>query len=79
MCKCMKGEGDGADIIRKRFENAVRSLGIGLRAGRLKGLDTSHFRPPAFSASAVADEGTTIDGWGVKPDNLIEMFKVTRK
>ncbi|MEP6878334.1 MAG: radical SAM protein, partial [Nitrosospira sp.] len=49
--KRMHGEGIWADMIRQRFEKAVLSLGIGLRSGRLKGLDTSHFRPPAFSAS----------------------------
>ena len=49
--KRMHGEGVWADMIRQRFEKAVLRLGIGLRSGRFKGLDTSHFRPPAFSAS----------------------------
>ncbi len=49
--KRMHGEGIWADMIRQRFEKSVLRLGIGLRSGRFKGLDTSHFRRPAFRAS----------------------------
>ncbi|MEO6563760.1 MAG: PA0069 family radical SAM protein, partial [Nitrosospira sp.] len=43
--KRMHGEGIWADMIRQRFEKAVVRLGIGVRSGRFKSLDTSRFRP----------------------------------
>jgi DNA repair photolyase len=42
----MHGEGVWADLIRQRFEKAAERLGIGMRAGRFKGLDASRFRRP---------------------------------
>ncbi len=49
----MHGEGIWADVIRQRFEKTVARLGIGIRSGRFKGLDSSRFRPPSVP-SAVA-------------------------
>ena len=49
----MHGEGIWADVIRQRFEKTVARLGMGVRSGRFKGLDSSRFRPPSV-ASAVA-------------------------
>jgi hypothetical protein len=49
--KRMHGEGIWADLIRQRFEKAVLRLGIGIRSGRFKGLDTSRFRRPSVAAT----------------------------
>ncbi|SCX40177.1 PA0069 family radical SAM protein [Nitrosospira sp. Nsp1] len=49
----MHGEGIWADVIRQRFEKTVARLGMGVRSGRFKGLDSSRFHPPSV-ASAVA-------------------------
>ncbi|SOD41974.1 PA0069 family radical SAM protein [Nitrosovibrio sp. Nv4] len=54
----MHGEGIWADLIRQRFEKAVTRLGIGLRSGRFKGLDTSQFRAPSIT-SAAGSSGAT--------------------
>jgi DNA repair photolyase len=53
--KRMHGEGIWADVIRQRFEKTVARLGIGIRSGRFKGLESSRFRPPAV-APAVAPQ-----------------------
>ncbi|SEO62239.1 PA0069 family radical SAM protein [Nitrosovibrio sp. Nv6] len=50
--KRMHGEGIWADLIRQRFEKAVTRLGIGLRSGRFKGLDTSQFHAPSITSAA---------------------------
>jgi DNA repair photolyase len=49
--KRMQGEGIWADLIRQRFEKAVSRLGIGIRSGRFKGLDSSRFCRPFADAS----------------------------
>ncbi|BCT68284.1 PA0069 family radical SAM protein [Nitrosospira sp. NRS527] len=49
----MHGEGIWADVIRQRFEKTVARLGMGVRSGRFKGLDSSRFRQPSV-VSAVA-------------------------
>lgn len=49
--KRMHGEGIWADMIRQRFEKAVARLGIGVRSGRFKTLDTSRFRPPSATST----------------------------
>ncbi|ARO88257.1 radical SAM protein [Nitrosospira lacus] len=51
--KRMHGEGIWADMIRQRFEKAVARLGIGVRSGRFRTLDTSRFRPPSATTIAV--------------------------
>ena len=51
--KRMHGEGIWADLIRQRFEKTVLRLGLGIRSGRFKGLDTSRFRRPSVG-SAIA-------------------------
>lgn len=81
--KRMHGEGIWADLIRQRFEKAVMRLGIGMRSGRFKALDTSRFRPPSgvstitstvrMSAPAVEkarEKSTSSD----KPDRQFELF-----
>ncbi|MDN5882924.1 MAG: PA0069 family radical SAM protein [Nitrosospira sp.] len=50
--KRMHGEGIWADMIRQRFEKAAARLGIDVRSGRFKGLDTSRFRPPSMTTMA---------------------------
>ena len=42
----MHGEGVWADLIRQRFEKAVKRLGMNLTSGRFAELDTSRFRRP---------------------------------
>ena len=49
--KRMHGEGIWADMIRQRFEKAVARLGIGVRSGHFKTLDTSRFRPPSATST----------------------------
>lgn len=51
--KRMHGEGIWADMIRQRFEKAVVRLGIGVRSGRFKSLDTSRFRPPPATSTVM--------------------------
>ena len=51
--KRMHGEGIWADMIRQRFEKAVVRLGIGVRSGRFKSLDTSRFRPPSAASTVM--------------------------
>jgi DNA repair photolyase len=51
--KRMHGEGIWADMIRQRFEKAVVRLGIGVRSGRFKSLDTSRFRPPSATSTVM--------------------------
>ncbi len=53
--KRMHGEGIWADMIRQRFEKAVTRLGIGVRSGRFKALDTSRFRPPSVTATVTSE------------------------
>jgi DNA repair photolyase len=58
----MHGEGIWADLIRQRFEKTVTRLGIGVRSGRFKGLDSSRFRAPSITdptTSAVASSART--------------------
>jgi DNA repair photolyase len=53
----MHGEGIWADLIRQRFEKTVARLGLGMRSGHFKGLDSSRFRAPSITpptTSAVA-------------------------
>jgi hypothetical protein len=45
----MHGEGIWADLIRQRFEKTVERLGLGVRSGRFKGLDTSLFQRPSIT------------------------------
>jgi DNA repair photolyase len=47
----MHGEGIWADLIRQRFEKTVARLGIGIRSGRFKGLDSSRFCAPPGTPS----------------------------
>jgi DNA repair photolyase len=47
--KRMHGEGIWADLIRQRFEKTVERLGLGVRSGRFKGLDTSLFQRPSIT------------------------------
>ncbi|SCX95731.1 DNA repair photolyase [Nitrosospira sp. Nl5] len=47
--KRMHGEGVWADMIRQRFEKAVARLGMEVRSGRFRALDTSRFRPPSVA------------------------------
>ncbi|TFV87909.1 radical SAM protein, partial [Oxalobacteraceae bacterium OM1] len=42
----MRGEGIWADLIRQRFEKAVRRLGLGERARSFGAMDTARFRSP---------------------------------
>ena len=42
----MHGEGVWADLIRQRFEKAVKRLGMNMTSGRFAELDTSRFRRP---------------------------------
>jgi DNA repair photolyase len=54
----MHGEGVWADLIRQRFDKAVRRLGMGERNGRFRCLDASQFRRPLMVptlSAAVAD------------------------
>ena len=44
--KRMHGEGVWADLIRQRFEKAVKRLGMNMTSGRFAELDTSRFRRP---------------------------------
>lgn len=48
--KRMHGEGVWADMIRQRFEKAATRLGMDVRSGRFKALDTSRFRPPSAAS-----------------------------
>ena len=52
--KRMHGEGIWADLIRQRFEKTVARLGLGVRSGRFKGLDSSRFRAPSIAPSATS-------------------------
>jgi DNA repair photolyase len=55
--KRMRGEGIWADLIRQRFEKAVRRLGLNERRQAFRGLDTSRFRKPVIASAATrADE-----------------------
>jgi DNA repair photolyase len=47
--KRMHGHGIWADLIRQRFEKTVARLGLGVRSGRFKGLDTSLFQRPSIA------------------------------
>src|SRR5687768_16393591 len=71
----MHGEGIWADLIRQRFEKAVSRLGIGLRSGRFKGLDTSQFRAPSIT-SAVAPPASTAKAKNKKAGNPPGQFEL---
>ncbi|SHL62180.1 DNA repair photolyase [Nitrosospira sp. Nsp11] len=60
--KRMHGEGIWADVIRQRFEKTVARLGIGIRSGRFKGLDSSSFRPPSVASAVAPAEATAKSG-----------------
>ena len=60
----MHGEGIWADLIRQRFEKAVLRLGLGVRSGRFKGLDTSRFRRPSVAPSAASAVATVASAEG---------------
>jgi hypothetical protein len=54
----MRGEGVWADLIRQRFDKAVRRLGLGARSEGFKGLDVSRFRRPLIvPASGLEKKG----------------------
>lgn len=77
--KRMHGEGIWADMIRQRFEKCVLRLGIGVRSGRFKSLDTSRFRtPPAASATmptSISQTGQTkTKNKKGSPGNQFELF-----
>lgn len=68
--KRMHGEGIWADLIRQRFEKAVMRLGIGVRSGRFKALDTSGFRPPSGVStitSTVRTSAPAVEKTGEEP------------
>ena len=71
----MHGEGIWADLIRQRFEKAVTRLGIGLRSGRFKGLDTSQFRAPSIT-SAVGQPASTAKAKNKKAGNPPGQFEL---
>lgn len=56
--KRMHGQGIWADIIRQRFEKTVARLGLGIRSGRFKGLNTSLFRRPSITGALEPNPGT---------------------
>lgn len=60
--KRMRGEGIWADLIRQRFEKAVMRLGIGVRSGRFKALDTSRSRPPSGVSTITSTMRTSAPG-----------------
>jgi DNA repair photolyase len=77
--KRMHGEGIWADMIRQRFEKAVVRLGIGVRSGRFKSLDSSRFRaPPAALATmptSISQAGhTNTKNKKGSPGNQFELF-----
>lgn len=55
--KRMHGQGIWADLIRQRFEKTVARLGLGIRSGRFKGLDTSLFRRPSITRALEPNTG----------------------
>jgi DNA repair photolyase len=55
--KRMHGQGIWADLIRQRFEKTVARLGLGIRSGRFKGLDTSLFRRPSITPALEPNTG----------------------
>ncbi|PTR17623.1 DNA repair photolyase [Nitrosospira sp. Nsp2] len=61
--KRMHGQGIWADLIRQRFEKTVARLGLGIRSGRFKGLDTSLFQRPSITPAL---ERNTGEGAGKK-------------
>lgn len=73
--KRMHGEGIWADLIRQRFEKAVTRLGIGLRSGRFKGLDTSQFHAPSIT-SAVEQPASTAKVKNKKTGNSTGQFEL---
>jgi DNA repair photolyase len=60
--KRMHGEGVWADMIRQRFEKAVARLGIGVRSGRFRTLDTSRFRTPSAPSPTTVPASTPARG-----------------
>jgi hypothetical protein len=80
----MHGEGIWADLIRQRFEKTVLRLGLGIRSGRFKGLDSSRFHPPLVAApvaSAIATVATiarAAEG-GIAPSKTRNMKAKARK
>ena len=55
--KRMHGEGIWADLIRQRFEKTVERLGLGVRSGRFKGLDSSLFQRPSITPTGERSAG----------------------
>jgi DNA repair photolyase len=55
--KRMHGQGIWADLIRQRFEKTVSRLGLGIRSGRFRGLDTSLFRRPSITPALERNMG----------------------
>ncbi|HEY6043408.1 MAG TPA: PA0069 family radical SAM protein [Nitrosospira sp.] len=79
--KRMHGEGIWADLIRQRFEKTVLRLGLGIRSGRFKGLDSSRFHPPLVAApvaSAVATIARAAES-GTEPSKTRNMKAKVRK
>jgi DNA repair photolyase len=52
--KRMRGEGIWADLIRQRFDMAVRRLGLGKRGSKFHQLDASAFRRPQHVPAIIA-------------------------
>jgi DNA repair photolyase len=52
--KRMRGEGIWAELIRQRFEKALKRMGMEKRALSFRSLDTSQFKRPAVLPSAAA-------------------------
>jgi DNA repair photolyase len=79
--KRMQGEGIWADLIRQRFEKTVLRLGLGIRSGRFKGLDTSRFRRPSVAPSVVPAIATAASAAesGTEPSKTRNMKTKARK
>jgi DNA repair photolyase len=79
--KRMHGEGIWADLIRQRFEKTVLRLGLGIRSGRFKGLDTSRFRRPSVAPSVVPAIATAASAAesGTEPSKTRNMKTKARK
>jgi DNA repair photolyase len=74
--KRMHGEGVWADMIRQRFEKAVLRLGMEVRSGRFRALDTSHFRPPSAAPTTTP---STITPAAISTSPPAEMQKKSAK
>ncbi|MBZ2208344.1 PA0069 family radical SAM protein [Massilia soli] len=58
----MHGEGVWADLIRQRFEKAVKRLGMNLSSGRFAELDASRFRRPLVVPAAAGKQNGNATG-----------------